>query len=273
MTLTIGAVTEEVMVTGESIAQVETSSSELSSTISGKQVDELVLNGRNFTQLVTLSPGVVNQTGTDDGKVGVYGNVAYSMNGGRTEYNNWELDGGDNMDNGTNATLNVYPNPEAIAEFKVLTSNYGAQYGRNGSGTVEVETKSGTSFVPRQRVYYGRNESSTRRIGRRAYARRRKGSLQENMIRATPSAGRFIFLTSTTPTRRKHTSSGPRNGAVKNSTTSYSPNVPSDDERSGSLQRRLSRSQRHHPVDRTTFPDCPVTRALAWHSRTILSPT
>ena len=40
-----------------------------------------------------------------------------------------------NMDNGSNATLNVYPSLEAIAEFKVLTSNYGAQYGRNGSGT------------------------------------------------------------------------------------------------------------------------------------------
>ena len=66
------------------------------------------------------------------------------MNGGRIEYNNWELDGGDNMDNGSNGTLNVYPSIDAIAEFKVLTSNYGAQYGRNGSGTVEVETKSGT---------------------------------------------------------------------------------------------------------------------------------
>src|SRR6266481_2911294 len=54
------------------------------------------LNGRNFTQLVNLAPGVVNQTGQDEGTVGVYGNVAYSMNGGRTEYNNWELDGGDN---------------------------------------------------------------------------------------------------------------------------------------------------------------------------------
>ena len=108
---------------------------------------QLDLNGRNFTQLVTLSPGVVNQTGQDEGKVGVYGNVAFSINGGRTEYNNWEFDGGDNMDNGSNSTLNVYPNPEAIAEFKVLTSNYGAQYGRNGSGTVEVETKSGgTTF-------------------------------------------------------------------------------------------------------------------------------
>jgi carboxypeptidase family protein len=156
--LTVGAITEEVVVTGESVAQVETQSSALSSTITGTQVNELVLNGRNFTQLVTLSPGVINQTGSDEGKVGVYGNVAYSMNGGRTEYNNWELDGGDNMDNGSNATLNVYPNPEAIAEFKVLTSNYGAQYGRNGSGTVEVETKSGGSSFHGSAFYYGRND-------------------------------------------------------------------------------------------------------------------
>jgi Carboxypeptidase regulatory-like domain len=147
VTLTVGALSEEITVTGEAVAQVETTSSDLTNTITGKQVNQLELNGRNFTQLVTLAPGVVNQTGSDEGKVGVYGNVAYSMNGGRTEYNNWELDGGDNMDNGSNSTLNVYPNLEAIAEFKVLTSNYGAQYGRNGSGTVEVETKGGgTSF-------------------------------------------------------------------------------------------------------------------------------
>src|SRR5204863_7175416 len=94
--------------------------------------------------LVTLVPGVSNQTGADEPQVGINGSVAFSMNGGRTEYNNWELDGGDNMDDGRNTTLNVYPSVDAIAEFKVLTSNYGAQYGRNGSGTVEVETKSGT---------------------------------------------------------------------------------------------------------------------------------
>jgi len=156
--LTVGAITEEVVVTGESVAQVETTSSEIGQTISGKQIDKLELNGRNFTQLVTLTPGVVNQTGSDEGKVGVYGNVAYSMNGGRTEYNNWELDGGDNMDNGSNSTLNVYPNLEAIAEFKVLTSNYGAQYGRNGSGTVEVETKSGTTSFHGSAFEYLRND-------------------------------------------------------------------------------------------------------------------
>jgi len=159
--LTVGAVTEIVEVTGESVAQVETQSSALSSTITGKQVNELELNGRQFTQLAALSPGVSNQTfgatGTDDGVVGVT-NIQFSINGGRYEYNNWELDGGDNMDNGSNATLNVYPNLEAIAEFKVLTSNYGAQYGRNGSGTVEVETKSGGNTFHGSAFEYLRNE-------------------------------------------------------------------------------------------------------------------
>jgi len=156
--LTIGSITEEVVVTGESVEQVETTSSDLTSTITGKQIGELVLNGRNFTQLVTLAPGVVNQTGQDEGTVGINGNVAYAINGGRTEYNNSEVDGGDNMDNGSNATLNVYPNPEAIAEFKVMTSNYGAQYGRNGSGTVEIETKSGGSSFHGSAFEYLRND-------------------------------------------------------------------------------------------------------------------
>src|SRR5207249_11407896 len=93
VTLNVGAITEEVVVTGESVAQVETTSSDLTSTITGKQIDNLVLTGRNFTQLVNLAPGVVSQTGQDDAKIGVYGNLQYSMNGRRTEHNNWEPDG------------------------------------------------------------------------------------------------------------------------------------------------------------------------------------
>ncbi|HTR66318.1 MAG TPA: carboxypeptidase regulatory-like domain-containing protein [Terriglobales bacterium] len=145
VTLQVGAQQEEVTVEGTNVAQVETQQSDLSGTVTGKEITQLQLNGRNFTQLVTLVPGVSNQTGQDEGQVGIGGNVSFSVNGGRVEYNNWELDGGDNMDNGSNDTLNVYPSLESIAEFKVLTSNYGAQYGRNGSGTVEVETKSGTN--------------------------------------------------------------------------------------------------------------------------------
>jgi hypothetical protein len=142
--LSVGGSTSEVTVEGTSVGTIDTQSSEMSGVITGKEISQLQLNGRNFTQLATLTPGVNNQSGQDEGTVGISGNVAFSMNGGRTEYNNWELDGGDNMDNGSNSTLNVYPSIDAIAEFKVLTSNYGAQYGRSGSGTVEVETKSGT---------------------------------------------------------------------------------------------------------------------------------
>lgn len=157
--LTVGAIQDVINVEGENVAQVETQSSELAGVITGKEVSQLELNGRNFTQLVTLTPGVSNQTGQDEGTVGVYGNVSFSVNGGRTEYNNWELDGGDNMDNGSNDTLNVYPSIDAIAEFKVLTSNYGAQYGRNGSGTVEVETKSGTNKFHGDAYEFVRNDA------------------------------------------------------------------------------------------------------------------
>ncbi len=95
----------------------------------------------------------------DEPQVGINGSVSFSMNGGRIEYNNWELDGGDNMDNGSNSTLNVYPSVDAISEFKVLTSNYGAQYGRNGSGTVEVETKSGTKAFHGDAYEFVRNDA------------------------------------------------------------------------------------------------------------------
>src|SRR6266481_564111 len=155
----VGASNVEVSVEGTTVAQVETQSSDLTGTVTGREISQLQLNGRNFTQLVTLVPGVSNQSGQDDAGVGVYGNVAYSINGGRTEYNNWELDGGDNMDNGSNTTLNVYPSLDAIGEFKVLTSNYGAQYGRNASGTVEVETKSGTNGFHGNAYEFVRNDA------------------------------------------------------------------------------------------------------------------
>jgi hypothetical protein len=159
ITLQVGDVASEVTVQGEGLAKVNTQSSELAGTITGREIRQLQLNGRNFTQLVTLVPGVSNQTGQDEGVVGVQGSVAYSINGGRTENNNWEIDGGDNLDNGSNGTLNVYPSIEAIEEVQVLTSNYSAQYGTNASGTIEVETKSGTNQFHGSAYEFFRNEA------------------------------------------------------------------------------------------------------------------
>jgi Carboxypeptidase regulatory-like domain/TonB-dependent Receptor Plug Domain len=159
VTLQVGSVTSQVTVAGEGLAQVNTQSSELAGTVTGKELTQLQLNGRNFTQLVTLVPGVSNQTGQDEGTVGPQGNVNYSINGGRVENNNWEIDGGDDVDNGSNQTLNVYPSIEAIDEVRILTSNYGAQYGRNASGTIEVETKSGTNQFHGSVYEFLRNEA------------------------------------------------------------------------------------------------------------------
>ena len=155
--LSVGTVSEEVKVSGSELGTVQTESPEISFTITGKQITQLVLNGRNFTQLVTLSPGVINNTGQDEGETGVAGSVEYSVNGGRTEYNNWELDGASIMDNGSNATLNVYPDVDAVAETEVLTSNYGAQYGRNASGTILSQTKSGTEHFHGDAFEFVRN--------------------------------------------------------------------------------------------------------------------
>jgi hypothetical protein len=159
VTLQVGDTHQEVTVHGEGLAQVNTESSESGGTITGKELIQLQLNGRIFTQLIKLVPGVSDQTGQDEGEPGVQNSISYSVNGGRTEYNNWEVDGGDMMDNGSNFSLNVYPSVEAIDEVQVLTSNYGAQYGKNGSGTIEVETKSGTNQFHGSVWEFARNEA------------------------------------------------------------------------------------------------------------------
>jgi len=151
----------EVNVQGNNAGQVETENATVSGTISQKQLTTFGLNGRNFTQLIVLAPGVSNQSGQDEAKVGVVGSVKYSVNGGRVEYNTFDVDGSDVLNtglNGASSTLMVYPSLDAIQEVKVLTSNYGAQYGRTASGTVLVTTKSGTPDFHGNAYWFVRNE-------------------------------------------------------------------------------------------------------------------
>lgn len=153
---------EEVNVESSTVGHVETENAEVSGTITQKEVSSTPLNGRIFAQLIALAPGVSNQTGQDEGKVGVVGSVKYSVNGGRVEYNTFEVDGSDVLNtglNGASATLVVYPSIDAIQEVKVLTSNYGAQFGRTASGTVQVTTKSGTNQFHGNIYDFIRNEA------------------------------------------------------------------------------------------------------------------
>src|SRR5260370_42442302 len=81
------------------------------------------------------------------------------MNGGEGEYNNWRVDGGNKMDTGCKNRVDVLPREDAIAEFRVQTSNYSAVYGRNASGNIEVITKSGTNSFHGDAYEFLRNEA------------------------------------------------------------------------------------------------------------------
>ncbi|HWZ81848.1 MAG TPA: carboxypeptidase regulatory-like domain-containing protein [Terriglobales bacterium] len=155
------AAAEKVEVVGNSVGQVETEKAEVSGTITSQQIQDAPLNGRNFVSLLTLAPGVSNQSQQDEALVGVKGSVKFSVNGGRVEYNTFSVDGSDVLHagiHGSESTLVVYPSLDAINELKVLTSNYGAQYGRSASGTILVDTKSGADTLHGSLYYFGRNE-------------------------------------------------------------------------------------------------------------------
>jgi hypothetical protein len=156
--LKVGSQSTQVTVQGSAAGTIETQSSELSTTITADQISQLELNGRSFVQLIELSPGVSNQTGQSEGVTGPGGSVSYAINGGRTEYNNWEIDGGDVLDSGSMSNLNVFPNVDALDQVQVFTSSYDAQYGRSGSGTVEAVTKSGTNRLHGEAFEYLRNQ-------------------------------------------------------------------------------------------------------------------
>lgn len=152
-----------VTVEGGGVGQVETSNAEVSGTLKESEVKTLALNGRIAYQLIALIPGVSNQTGQDEGKTGVAGSAKYSVNGGRVEYNIFEVDGTDVLNNGINAarganTFIINPSVDAIGEMKVLTSNYGAMYGKTASGIVLITTKSGTPSFHGSGYEFIRNE-------------------------------------------------------------------------------------------------------------------
>jgi hypothetical protein len=124
---------------------LQTENGEVGNVVSGVQVSELSLNGRNFSQFVTLSPGVAStQTGRRLG-VGQEGNPLLSVNGGRVNSTRFTYDGILAMDTGGNRGLNLFPPMDALAEVQVKTSNWSANEGSFGYGAVNVITKSGGS--------------------------------------------------------------------------------------------------------------------------------
>jgi hypothetical protein len=158
LTMTVGQVTQEVTVTGN-VVRVETENAAVSDLVSGTQIAKLSLNGRNWVSLALLTPGAVPDNGLDTTDIGVYGNNSISFNGGRMQYNNWVIDGGNNTDEGSASTFNTYPSLDSIAEFRISTSNYGADMGKHSGATIELATKSGTKDFHGDVYEYNRNSA------------------------------------------------------------------------------------------------------------------
>src|SRR5712692_6789025 len=155
--MTVGAVTETVVVQG--VAPVlKTETGEIATLVTGTQLQELALNGRNFTQFLALGTGVVSQqTGRQMG-LGQEGNPLMAVHGGRISMNKYTYDGTLAMDTGGNRGLDLFPPMEAISEVKVQKSNYGADQGGFGHGIVNIVTRSGEKQFHGDVYEYFRND-------------------------------------------------------------------------------------------------------------------
>jgi hypothetical protein len=144
------SVKESVQVTATEVA-VETANPSLGQVITAQQVAELPLNGRDFVQLATLTPGTTQETNTTSffngggsSETSARGSYSLSVGGSRANSTDWLLDGTDNNEL-TAGGIAILPSIDAIQEFKVLTYNYSAEWGTRAGPTVLVTTKSGSN--------------------------------------------------------------------------------------------------------------------------------
>jgi len=153
MTLEVGAITEEVSVTGR-VTELQAQSGERSFSLESQAIAGIASNGRQLFNYALLVPGIVstdNNAGNERGDLG-----GISVNGQRETSNNMTIDGVANIDTGNNAGNMATTNTEAIGEFKVLTNSYQAEYGRAVGGQVQMVTKSGTQSFHGSGYWFGR---------------------------------------------------------------------------------------------------------------------
>src|SRR5450755_5129496 len=149
-TLNPASVSQTVEVSAEQVA-VETTNPTLGQVITSEQVADLPLNGRDFVQLATLTPGTTQETnpgsffnGGPSSEVSARGSFSLSVGGSRASSTDWLFDGVDNNEL-TGGGIGVIPSIDAIQEFKVLTYNYSAEYDTRAGPTVLVTSRSGSN--------------------------------------------------------------------------------------------------------------------------------
>ncbi len=167
LTMQVGQVSQTVNVTGAA-AVLETDSSEHGQVVNTQQIVELPLNGRNMRSLALLATNTYTsrRSAISFSASGTPREGAFNVNGMRSTYNNFLLDG---MDNNAYSTQQpglfdqvVQPSPDAVAEFKVITSNFSAEYGRVGGAVINAVLRSGTNDVSRNRLRISAQHRSER---------------------------------------------------------------------------------------------------------------
>jgi hypothetical protein len=188
LTMQVGAVTESVNVT-DAAAAIETDSSEHGQVVNTQQIVELPLNGRNYADLALLSTNTIKSPiAVSFSAAGTPREGSFNVNGMRSTYNNFLLDGLDNNMYGPSnqgySSQTVQPSPDAIAEFKVITSNYSAEYGRVGGAVVNAVLKSGTNQFHATAYEFLRN-TALNAVGFQFSPLLAKPTLQRNQYGAT----------------------------------------------------------------------------------------
>ena len=156
--LKVGNVGEVLTVTSQP-TQLETETSSRGQVVGTREVENLPLNGRSYADLVLLAPGV-RRSLLEDGSA-TQREASYNVNGQRSAFNNFLLDGLDNNNYGTSnqgfANENIPPSPDAVDEFRVDTNNYSAEYGRNPGAVINVSVRRGTNSFHGKVYDYDRN--------------------------------------------------------------------------------------------------------------------
>ena len=149
--LSVGSESQTISVQADAL-QVQTETSEVSTLISGQQVQQLSTNGRNIVQLAALGMGVSNNLSSFGGINALTSSSGISFNGTRNTHNVYLLDGTELNDRGCGGCYMVLPSQDSIAEFQTLDSNYSPDYGIGSGGTITMVLKSGTRQFPRRVV-------------------------------------------------------------------------------------------------------------------------
>ena len=157
ITLTVGSESQTVTVEADAL-QVQTQTNEVSNLISGAQVTQLGINGRNITQLAVLGMAVSNNLPGFNGVNALTSGNGISFNGTRSGHNLYLLNGGELNDRGCGGCFGTLPSLDAINEFQTLNSNYGPDYGIGSGGTILMVVKSGAHDFHGGLWYFNRNE-------------------------------------------------------------------------------------------------------------------